>query len=56
MESTWVQTTLFIVLAYVLFVNNIATILRASDGSITYINLTLILGFVLFCIEIAITI
>ena len=54
MEKTSVQMGLFLLLTYVLFVNNIATIARASDVAMTRINVTLVVSFVLFCGEMAI--
>lgn len=54
LEGTSVQMGLFLLLSYVLFVNNIATIARASDASIVPINVTLIVSFVLFCLEMCI--
>lgn len=56
LEATWMQAGLFALLTYVLFVNNIATIARASDSTTMHINVTLIASFILFCVEMAITV
>lgn len=51
--KTWVQFGLFVLLTYVLFVNNVATVLKTPDTFITPINVTLIASFVVFCLEMA---
>ena len=51
LEKTWIQIALFLLLSYVLFVNNVATIAQATDDSILAINISLIISFSVFCLE-----
>lgn len=53
LEKPGTQFGLLLLLTYVLFVNNIATIARLPDESIIVINSTLIFSFGIFCLELA---
>ncbi|GMH46197.1 hypothetical protein BSKO_14165 [Bryopsis sp. KO-2023] len=51
LDTTSFQITMLILLLYVLFVNNIATLAEAPDTSIEPINVTLVLSLILFSVE-----
>lgn len=51
LDNTGFQIAMLILLLYVIFVNNIATLLHAPDSSIGPINVTLVISLVIFSLE-----
>lgn len=51
LDNTALQVAMLFLLLYVIFVNNIATLIEAPDSSTTFINVTLLISLIVFSLE-----